>query len=101
MTEQIGQLDRERRCISMKISSAKTNSTETILSVSPISEDHESLHNIFRQHSSASKRIWKLLTSSSVESALNLLRQTQIPIAICERDLRPGTWRNLLEPTLL
>ena len=30
-----------------------------------------------------------------------MLRRGQIPIAICERDLEPGTWRDLLEQTAM
>ena len=79
------------------------NSTETaILSVSPVYEDHDALENILRQHHFASSRTAKkfnLVKSSRLEWATNLLQTDQIPIAISECDLRPGTWRELLEQT--
>jgi DNA-binding NtrC family response regulator len=88
-----------------KTSATINNSAETaILSLSPAQEDHGALENIFRQHHFASSRNakkWKLLKSSRLEWASKLLRRDQIPIAISERDLRPGTWRDLLEQTAI
>jgi DNA-binding NtrC family response regulator len=86
-----------------KASAITNNSTETaILSVSPAHEDHGALENIFRQHYFASSRTakkFKLVKSSRLEWAKNLLQTDHIPIAISECDLRPGTWRELLEQT--
>ena len=38
-----------------------------------------------------------MITASSVEWATKMLKRDQIRIAICERDLQPGTWKDLLE----
>jgi DNA-binding response OmpR family regulator len=63
----------------------------TVLSVSPLEEDHVSLRGIF-DHST-----WKLFSADRVSTALALLRQYEISVVLCERDLMPGTWIDLLE----
>ena len=69
------------------------NSTEvvTVLSVSPTEEVHFSLQGIFN-HSK-----WKLNKAHNLTSALAFLRARQIPVVLCETDVLPGTWRDLLE----
>ena len=42
-----------------------------------------------------------MVTASGVESAKKALRRDKIPIIICERNLQPGTWRDLLEQTAM
>ena len=73
----------------------------SLLSVSPISNDHSDLERIVAQPEwtkySASK--WRLHRSVTLGSALNALRQSPIPIVICERDLPGGTWIDLLQQT--
>ena len=63
----------------------------TVLSVSPTEEVHFSLQDIFN-HSK-----WKLAKTHSLASALDFLRAQKTPVVVCETDLRPGTWRGLLE----
>jgi DNA-binding NtrC family response regulator len=63
----------------------------TILSISPHEEDHLSLHAIIG-HSK-----WKLFTARDLASALSLLHDHEIAVLLCERDLRPGTWIDILE----
>jgi len=75
----------------MKRSSA-TNNSEAVLSVSLMPEDHDALTTILQGK-------WKLLTTSGLQSATKLLRRNQVPIAISERDLHPGTWKDLLTRT--
>lgn len=79
----------------MKKSAIITNDRNTVslLSVSPFGEDHSVLEAIFHRYS-------KFLTSPTVQRADNLLRNHRIPIAICERDLQPGSWQDLLERTV-
>jgi DNA-binding NtrC family response regulator len=71
----------------------QTRATEivTVLSVSPTDEVHFSLQDIF-SHSK-----WKLSKSHSLASALAFLRTQKTPVVLCETDLLPGTWRDLLE----
>lgn len=70
-----------------------TKKTEflTVLSVSPLEEDHASLQAI------AGRSKWKLFNADRVTSALALLRSHDISVVVCERDLEPGTWVDILE----
>jgi DNA-binding response OmpR family regulator len=63
----------------------------TILSVSPLEEDHVSLQTIIG-HST-----WMMFQARDLASALALLRQYEISVVICERDLLPETWIDVLE----
>jgi DNA-binding NtrC family response regulator len=65
--------------------------TMAVLSVSPMEEDHASLQNIFN-HSN-----WILHKSLGLASATDFLRTHEIPVVLCECDLKPGTWRDLME----
>jgi DNA-binding NtrC family response regulator len=65
--------------------------TVTVLSVSPNDADHLSLQAIIG-HSK-----WKLFTASDLASAVSLLHGHEISVLLCERDLRPGTWIDVLE----
>jgi DNA-binding NtrC family response regulator len=67
----------------------------TVLSVSPHEEDHLSLHAIIG-HSK-----WRLFTARDLASALSLLHDHEISVLLCERDLRPGTWIDVLEHVTL
>jgi DNA-binding NtrC family response regulator len=63
----------------------------TVLSVSPLEEDQLSLEAIVG-HST-----WRLFKADHIPSALTFLRQHKIAVVLCERDLQPGTWIDLLE----
>jgi DNA-binding response OmpR family regulator len=73
--------------------------TITILSVSPFQEDHLHLQEIVSRHE------WTLCpdsrcvisTTPGVATARDILREHRLPIAVCERDLLPGTGRGLLD----
>ena len=65
--------------------------TMTVLSVSPLAEDYFSLQTIF----SHSKRA--LYKADTLASALAVIRRWEISVVICERNLLPGTWIDLLE----
>ena len=71
----------------------------TILSVSPMEEDHVSLEAIFSRSewTAYTNCQWKLHSSHTLSSALGVLRQKRIPIVMCEGNLLPGTWKDLLE----
>lgn len=64
-----------------------------VLSVSPLAEDHQLLEHIF------SHTNWRLLRATSLSGALSVLRQCAIPVVICECDLAPGTWKDMLQAT--
>jgi len=62
-----------------------------VLSVSPVEEDHLSLEAIVG-HST-----WKLFKAQRLSAALAVLRQQDISVVLCERDLMPGSWIDMLE----
>jgi len=59
-----------------------------VLSVSPNDEDCASLARIFKSG-------WTVIASATVASALAVLRETPIPIVICDCDVSSGTWREM------
>lgn len=63
----------------------------TALSISAFPEDHLSLQSIIG-HSR-----WQLFRASDLESAIASLERHAIAVLLCERDLRPGAWTNVLE----
>ena len=63
----------------------------TVLSVSPMEEDHQSLRAIIGQSN------WSLLRADHVAPALPLLQRHRISVVFCERDLKPGMWIEILE----
>jgi DNA-binding NtrC family response regulator len=65
--------------------------TLTVLSVSPLDEDHSSLQAIIG-HSK-----WLLFKARDLISTLALLEREQITVLLCEQNLLTGTWRDVLE----
>lgn len=65
-------------------------SSLTVLSVSPTEEDHLSLQVIIGHKC-------VLFKADDLDSAMTLLRQHQIGVVLCERDLAAGNWTELLE----
>jgi len=62
-----------------------------VLSVSPVKEDHAILRELLAGSP------WQIRETHSLRSALLLLEEHRIPLLICERDLHPGNWKDLLE----
>ena len=62
-----------------------------VLSVSPVPDDRSSVQSIF-SHSK-----WALYDADRVASAQVILREYDIGVVLCERDLRPGSWIDMLE----
>jgi DNA-binding NtrC family response regulator len=65
--------------------------TLSVLSVSPLDADHFSLQTISRDST------WILYKARELVSALVLLQQHDIAVILCERDLLPGSYIDLLE----
>lgn len=63
----------------------------TLLSVSPLREDHLSLEAIVG-HSR-----WRLLKADGLSAASRLLQEDDISVVVCERDLIPGNFVDLLK----
>lgn len=77
----------------MKPPNAVSNPTRivSVLCVSPLAEDYFSMQAVFN-HSN-----WELHRTDSVASALAVVRRQDIGVVMCERDLSPGTWIDMLE----
>jgi len=69
--------------------------TITVLSVSPIEEDHTSLEQILN-HLRRADLTCKLSTSFDIESATAALKEYEISIVVCESHLLTDTWREVL-----
>jgi len=63
----------------------------TVLSISPIEDDHNSLEQIF------SGFRWTLHRALTLSSAIAFLAKKRASVVICECDLAPGTWKDMLE----
>ena len=75
----------------------------TVLSVSPNHEDSVPLERIFHEAdwTDYSTSEWTLISSSTITSSFSVLLKMRIPIVICEADLFPGSWREILAHTSL
>ena len=62
-----------------------------VLSVSPAKEDHKALRQLLADAP------WLIRESHSIRSAVMVLEECRIPVLVCDRDLYPGTWKDLLE----
>jgi len=40
---------------------------------------------------------WTLETSRTLDEALRILRNGRISVVLCDRDLHPGTWKDVIE----
>ena len=61
----------------------------TVLSVSPLEEDHRSLEYIFAHCK------WALHRAEGVAAAIAALRNLDIGVVLAERDLPPDSWADL------
>ena len=62
-----------------------------VLSVSPIPEDRAEMLSIL-SHSK-----WEMHHVDRFASAMQVLRKEEIGVVLCERDLRPGSWIDVLD----
>lgn len=63
----------------------------TILSISPVETDHESLREIAIQSN------WRVLTADRLPAARALLQIHDIGLVLCDCELQPGSWKDVLE----
>lgn len=70
----------------------------TVLSVSPIEDDHASLQAIFDrpEWGAYTNTRWTLQRSVTVNSALSQLQRKEFPLVVAECDLPPVSWKELL-----
>ncbi len=71
--------------------STKTAGLLKVLSLSPLEDDHASLQSIV-DHST-----WQLFKAARISEAFSILREHDISVVLCESELKPGTWINVLE----
>jgi CheY-like chemotaxis protein len=84
-----------------KFSPLETGTARSIVAVSvfPKQEDHAALRSIFRDSEwpiCPSSR-WTLNACKNLDEALPILESGRIPVVLCERDLRSGTWKDMVE----
>ena len=60
------------------------------MSVSPAREDHVALRQLLEGQP------WVVRESHSLRSALVVLEEYRIPVVLCEAELHPANWRDLL-----
>ena len=67
------------------------NEVIALLSVSPLQDDHDTLASLLDRDQ------WRIHNAPSLRSASVFLRAHVVPLVICEHDLSPGTWTQLLD----
>ena len=80
-------------------SAAPCARTIPVLCVDPADDDSAALKEIFNSSpwSMCPEARWDLQTTRSLTSAWRALHTHHFPLILCERELQPGTWRELLD----
>jgi DNA-binding response OmpR family regulator len=70
-----------------------------VLSISAMEEDHFFLQNILNrlQGTLDPSRTFTVTSCATLASGLAALRNRQFEVVVCERDLPPGSWKDVLE----
>ena len=75
------------------LQSANDRETVPILSVSPVLEDHRILEDIL------SSRLWTIKRALTLRRARHLLERNPFAVVVCEGEIEPGMWQDLLKKT--
>ena len=67
------------------------NEVIAVLSVSPIQHDHDTLASLLDRDQ------WRIHNALSLQSASAFLRSHAVPLVVCEYDLSPDRWTQLLD----
>jgi len=80
-----------------------TNGVVSVLSISPIEEDHCAVQDILRHLQSAldPSRTFTVQCCPTLAAALAALSKSQFEVVVCEQDLQPGSWRDVLEQAVV
>ena len=80
-----------------------TNRIVSVLSISPIEEDHCALQNILSSLQSAMdpSRTFTVSSCTTLDAGLAVLQNRQFEVIVCEQDLRPGSWRDVLQQAVI
>ena len=75
------------------------NGIVPVLSISPVEEDHFLLQGILNRFPGTLEpsRTFRVNSCATLASGLAALRERQFEVVICERDLPPGSWKDVLE----
>jgi DNA-binding response OmpR family regulator len=75
------------------------NGIVPVLSISPMEEDHFFLQNILNclQGTLDPSRGFTVSSCATLGSGLAALRKRPFEVVVCERDLPPGSWKDVLE----
>jgi DNA-binding NtrC family response regulator len=68
----------------------RNNESLTVLSISPLSDDHAALQSIFNRST------WTLLKADRMDAVRDVLGQREISVVVCEQELMPGNWTDVL-----
>jgi DNA-binding response OmpR family regulator len=76
-----------------------TNGIVPVLSISPMDEDHFFLQDILDrlQGTLDASRTFIVNFCATLVSGLAALRKHQFEVVVCERDLTPGSWKDVLD----
>ena len=87
----------------MKNSPDTTARVASVLSISPVEEDHFVLRDMLNllDGSLDPHRTFLMNSCANLSTALSVLRDRQFEVVVCERDLLPGSWREVLEQMTL
>ena len=76
-----------------------THGIVSVLSISPVEDEHLALQDIFRhlQVSLDPGLIFTVHSCTTLARGLGALRERRFEVVLCERDLQPGSWKDVLE----
>jgi DNA-binding response OmpR family regulator len=76
-----------------------SNGIVPLLSISPMDEDHFFLQNILcrLQNTPDRSRTFTVSSCPTLASGLAALRKHPFEVVVCERDLPPGSWKDVLD----
>jgi DNA-binding NtrC family response regulator len=73
--------------------------TATLLSISPRREDHAEIEAVLQQTVplQATPIEWQVRKCATIRCAIGLLARHEIQVVVCDRDVEPTAWLDLLE----
>ena len=74
-----------------------TNRIVPVLSISPMEEDHFVLQDILKRLQLDPSRTFMVNPCATLVSGLAALQKHQFEVVVCERDLTPGSWKDVLD----
>jgi len=82
-----------------KGSETDPTSSVTVLSVSPHADDHSVLRDFFLELTATQQpeTKWLLKVALTIEGAIATLTEHSVAIVLCESNLSPGSWKDLLD----